>query len=123
MAPCQLFRLQKRARRNDPNSLKGMQCKQVRIAGHNVSRLAAYSERKKLVILRIAAGGYLHIDRRDVHPNRLCVSSGMVPSGPPVSHTEPSRSCLHLQWNLVRPLSLTEELRLCQNIEHYQLSI
>ena len=40
-----------------------------------------------------------------------------------VSHTEPSRSCLHLQWNLVRPLSLTEELRLCQNIEHYQLSI
>ncbi len=62
MAPCQLFRLQKRARRNDPNSLKGMQCKQVRIAGHNVSRLAAYSERKKLVILRIAAGGYLHIE-------------------------------------------------------------
>jgi hypothetical protein len=44
--------LQKRARRNDPNSLKGMQCKQVRIAGHNVSRLSAYSERKKLVILR-----------------------------------------------------------------------
>jgi hypothetical protein len=43
-----------------------------------------------------------------------------VPRG---SHTEPSRSCLHLQWNLVRPLSLTEELRLCQNIEHYQLSI
>jgi hypothetical protein len=59
---CQLFRFQKRARRNDPNSLKGMQCKQVRIAGHNVSRLSAYSERKKLVILRIAAGGYLHID-------------------------------------------------------------
>jgi hypothetical protein len=60
--------LQKRARRNDPNSLKGMQCKQVRIAGHNVSRLSAYSERKKLVILRIAAGGYLHID---IDPLRL----------------------------------------------------
>jgi hypothetical protein len=56
------------------------------------------------------------VDRRDVHPNRLRVSSGMVPSGPPGSHTEPSRSCLHLQWNLVLPLSLTEELRLCQNI-------
>ena len=68
MAPCQLFRLQKRARRNDPNSLKGMQCKQVRIAGHNVSRLSAYSERKKLVILRIAAGAYLHID---IDPLRL----------------------------------------------------
>jgi hypothetical protein len=70
IAPCQLFSLQKRARRNDPNSLKGMQCKQVRIAGHNVSRLAAYSERKKLVILRIAARGYLHID---IDPLRLAV--------------------------------------------------
>jgi hypothetical protein len=63
------------------------------------------------------------VDRRDVHPNPLRVSSGIVPSGSRVSHTEPSRSCLHLQRNLVRPLSLTEELRLCQNIEHYQLSI
>jgi hypothetical protein len=63
------------------------------------------------------------VDRRDVHPNPLRVSSGIVPSGPRVSDTEPSRSCLHLQRNLVRPLSLTEELRLCQNIEHYQLSI
>jgi hypothetical protein len=60
---------------------------------------------------------------RDVHPNPLRVSSGIVPSGSRVSHTEPSHSCLHLQRNLVRPLSLTEELRLCQNIEHYQLSI
>ncbi len=48
MSPCQLFSLQKRARRNDPNSLKGMQCKQVRITGHNASRLAAYSERRNL---------------------------------------------------------------------------
>ena len=63
------------------------------------------------------------VDRRDVHPNPLGVSSGIVPSGPRVSHSEPSRSCLHLQLNLVRPLSLTVELRLCQNIEHYQLSI
>jgi hypothetical protein len=45
-----------------------MQRKQVSIAGHNVSRLSAYSERKKLVILRIAAGGYLHID---IDPLRL----------------------------------------------------
>jgi hypothetical protein len=34
---------------------------------------------------------------RDVHPNPLRVSSGIVPSGSWVSHTEPSRSCLHLQ--------------------------
>jgi hypothetical protein len=63
------------------------------------------------------------VDRRDVHPNpyvSVVVSCRPVPR---VSHTEPSRSCLHPQWNLVRPLSLTEELRLCQNIEHYQLSI
>jgi hypothetical protein len=45
-----------------------MQRKQVRIAGHNVSRLSAYSKGKKLVILRIAAGGYLHID---IDPLRL----------------------------------------------------
>src|ERR1700722_20801006 len=68
LSPCQLFRLQKRARRNDSNPLKGMQCKQVRIAGNNVSRLSAYSERKKLVIIRISAGGYLHID---IDPLRL----------------------------------------------------
>jgi hypothetical protein len=55
-----------------------------------------------------------------IHYVSVVVSCRPVPR---VSHTEPSRSCLHLQWNLVRPLSLTEELRLCQNIEHYQLSI
>jgi hypothetical protein len=77
----------------------------------------------ELVLLRISEAQLKKVDRRDVHPNPLRVSSGIVPSGSRVSHTEPSHSCLHLQRNLVRPLSLTEELRLCQNIEHYQISI
>jgi hypothetical protein len=61
--------------------------------------------------------------RRDVHPIRYVSVAVSCRPVPRVSHTEQSRSCLHLQWNFVRPLGLTEELRLCQNIEHYQLSI
>ena len=37
------------------------------------------------------------VDRRNVHPYPLRVSGDIVPSGPRVSHKEPSRSCLHLQ--------------------------
>jgi hypothetical protein len=63
------------------------------------------------------------VDRRNVHPYPLRVSGDIVPSGPPgFPHgTKPFVSAPTI--DLVRPLSLTEELRLCQNIEHYQLSI
>jgi hypothetical protein len=67
--------------------------------------------------------GQKKVDRRDVHPYPLRVSGDIVPSGPPgFPHgTEPFVSAPTI--DLVRPLSLTEEPRLCQNIEHYQLSI
>jgi hypothetical protein len=63
------------------------------------------------------------VDRRNVHPIRYVSVAISCRPVPRVSHTEPSRFVSAPTIDLVRPLSLTEELRLCQNIEHYQLSI
>jgi hypothetical protein len=85
----------------------------------------AAGERKPIEIL--SGGDYGRLksftpSRRDVHPNPLRISSDIVPSGPPgfPRGTKPFVSAPTM--DLVCPLSLTKELRLCQNIEHYQLS-
>jgi hypothetical protein len=62
------------------------------------------------------------VDRRDVHPNPLRVSGDIVPSGPRgFPHgTKPFVSAPTI--DLVRPLSLTEELRLCQEVSGQEVS-
>jgi hypothetical protein len=88
-----------------------------RRGSRRVRRASPSCLRASLVCVR--KGRQEKVDRRNVHPYPLRVSGDIVPSGPRgfPNGTKPFASAPTI--DLVRPLSLTEELRLCQNIEHY----
>jgi hypothetical protein len=49
-------------RRNNQDSLKGIECKKIRVAGDDVSGVTTYCKLEKFVVLRVTACCDSHID-------------------------------------------------------------